>query len=194
MGQEDRTTVRVRGTSECTAADILDDSKLIGAYLWYDGYLAARNMAELVPITKPLYTIGRPQRDDVPGGTCYCVSTGGIPILSDSLFSFLSSLGAKGETATLTYRGFNKKAYNTVQAGFRRFLPSPTYIGQGCVEFFAEFPLPLPPVFGIRTTFQVKLPAPGSATEFHIGLSLDSLQQLKQSMPRVLVRPLYRVP
>jgi hypothetical protein len=193
MDELETTSMLVEGDKHCPAEDIPDRSDLICAYLWYDGYLATQKPTEFVPISEPFYTMGRPERESVPRGTCYCISTGGIPILCDALFEFLKRLGAEGETGVLTYRGFSKKAYDTIQQGFRRFLPAPIYPAEGSLKLSAELPVPLPPVFGLRSTFQVKLPVPGTATECHIGLSLDSVYRLKESMRRVLVVPLYRV-
>jgi hypothetical protein len=39
----------------------------------------------------------------------------------------LRKLGAKGDTATIVYRGFSKAAYDTEQPGFKRFLIRPEY-------------------------------------------------------------------
>jgi hypothetical protein len=187
-------TTSVIGNIEncCSVADLPDRSDLICAYLWYDGYLAKANPTEFVPITEPLYTLGRPVRDEVPKGTCYCLSTGGIPILSDALYGFLKRLGAEGETGVITYRGSNKQAYDTVQQGYRRFLPTPIYNAEGSLKLSAVVPAALPQVFGLCSTFQVAIPVPGTEMQYHLGLSLDSLLQLKESMRRVLVIPLYR--
>src|SRR5687768_7041443 len=84
--------VIVRNGRHCAAGNIPDDPKIVGAYLWYDGDLATDDPTRFVPITDPFYTIGRPEREAVPGGTCECINAGGIPIVSDRVFEFLQDL------------------------------------------------------------------------------------------------------
>jgi len=166
----------------------------VAAFLWCDGYLNLQNRAALIPISEPFYTLGRPEKEDVPGGTAYCISAGRIPVIKDVVFRALESLGAAGQSANLIYRGFNKKAFDTVQDGYRRFLPSPVF--EWHMENDESFKLtePIPNVFAIKQTKSVLRPEPEIRTEYHIGLSRESVVEVAKSIPRLLVVPLLATP
>ena len=115
-----------------------------GGFLSVDGYVSfppGIDSYHIVPMGEPLYTNSRPDGDAdhsrhqpqvLSGG-------GGIPILSNRLISALKQLGVEGEIAILVYRGFNKKAYDTRQPGFKRYLPQARFemIDEIGMDFFA---------------------------------------------------------
>ena len=184
-----QSTQRVESGAHCAALDFAESERSVGCFLWHDGYLSLANPANLIPIDEPFYTLGRPEREAVPGGTSFCISAGKIPVLKEKLLCFLTDHGANGITADLIYRGSNKKMYDTVQPGYKRFLPFPEYEATGSKPS-AQLPLVLPPVFALKTTFEVVISTPRVVTQFHIGLNLETLQELKQKLPRVLIAPL----
>ena len=177
-------------SDHCDVKQCLEREDVISAYLGYDGYLKLKDQIALIPISEPFYTLGRPERELVPGGTAYCMSAGRIPVISDAVYRTLESVGAVGQTAELIYRGFNKKAYDTVQEGYRRFLPSPVFEWHSENDESLKLTEPVPSVFAIKQTKNVVLPEPGIDTRFHIGLSRDSLELVARSIPRLLVVPL----
>lgn len=176
--------------AHCDARHCLERNGVIAAHLWYDGYLKLEHQTALIPISQPFYTLGRPERELVPGGTSYCMSAGRIPVISDAVFRALESLGAIGQTANLIYRGFNKKTYDTVQEGYRRFLPSPVYDWHSEKEDSLHLPEPFPSVFAIKQTRKVVLPEPRIDTQYHIGLSRESVAAVARVIPRLLLVPL----
>src|SRR5262249_1584354 len=103
----------------------------VGALLQPDGHVALRDSSlywRVVPLSEPFHTIGRPEADsETSPSRPHLLRAGGVPVVSDELFAALWQLGAEGETAPVIYRGSNKAAYDTVQPGFRRFLPRPEY-------------------------------------------------------------------
>ncbi len=178
----------------CDARDCLEREGALAAHLWYDGYLKLKHQAALVPISEPFYTLGRPEQELVPGGTSYCMSAGRIPIISDNVYRTLKSLGAVGQTANLIYRGFSNKAYDTIQEGYRRFLPSPVFEWHSENDEALRLDEPVPTVFAIKQTRTVVLPEPGIDTQYHIGLSHGAVEAMAKSLPRLLVVPLIAAP
>lgn len=182
--------ITAQAEHHCEVQVAVKDASIIGAYLWYDGYVALPDKSRYIPITEILYTEGRPEREAVPGGTSYCIPAGGIPLLSDRLYRALVSLGAEGTVGEVVYRGFSKKDYDTPQRGVRRFVPTPAYSATHELSLVAELPEELPRVFAIVTTCYIKRPTPRTQTEIHIGLSAHALNELACELPHVLVAPL----
>ena len=178
----------------CDAKHCLEREDVIATYLWYDGYLKLEDQVALTPISEPFYTLGRPERELFPGGTPYCMSAGRIPVISDAVYRTLEFVGAVGQSAELIYRGFNRKAYDTVQEGYRRFLPSPVFEWHSEYDESLYVDEPVPSVFAIKQTKKVVLPEPGIDTQYHIGLSSDSLESVARAIPRLLVIPLIAAP
>ena len=186
--------IELTAGKHCEAKQCLEREGVIAVYLWYDGYLKLKDQIALIPISVPCYTLGRPERELVPGGTAYCISAGRIPVISDAVYRTLESVGAVGQAAELIYRGFNRKAYDTVQKGYRRFLPSPVLEWHSENDESLHVNEPVPSVFAIKQTKKVVLPQPGIDTQYHIGLSRESLMSVARAIPRLLVIPLIAAP
>ena len=99
-----------------------------------------------------------------------------------------------------TTRGFNKQAYDTVQPGFKRFLPQPEYQMPytGGIEFL---PTEAPGEFGVCSMLRIRkgLPEtiPGIQRNlaedrwYDIALALDPCQELRRLRRRVLLTPMF---
>jgi hypothetical protein len=176
-----------------------------GALLASDGYVALPDATlnwRIVPLSEPLYTIGRPEADSEHSRFKPHVLShkGGVQVVSDELLATLRNLGAEGQTAPIIYRGFNKKAYDTVQPGFRRFLPQPEYQMRytGGIEFL---PTGVPREFGICSMLRIPkgLPEtiPGIQRNlaedrwYDIALALDACQELRRLRRSVLLTPMF---
>jgi hypothetical protein len=176
-----------------------------GALLAADGHFALRDSAlywQVVPLSDPLYTLGRPEADSEHSRyKPHLLHAGGIPVVSDELFAALRQLGAEGETAKVIYRGFNKAAYDTVQQGFRRFLPRPEYEMpySGGFEFIPEG---APGDFGVcgmlrfRNGLPERVPGiPRNLAEdrwYDIAVARGPCEELRRSRRRLLLTPIFR--
>jgi hypothetical protein len=176
-----------------------------GALLVADGHVALPNSDfywRVVPLSEPLYTIGRPEADSEHSRyKPHVLHAGGIPIVSDELFATLRQLGAEGETGKITYRGFNKAAYDTVQPGFQRFLVRPEYEmpNGGGIEFLPES---IPEDFAVCGMLRSRkgLPerVPGSPRNlaedrwYDIALTVTLCGELRRLRRRVLLDPIFR--
>jgi hypothetical protein len=177
----------------------------VGALLAADGGVTLRDSAlywQVVPLTEPLYTFGRPEADcEHSRYKPHLLHAGGIPIVSDQLFAALRQLGAEGETGEVIYRGSNKTAYDTVQQGFRRFLPRPEYAMpySGGFEFLPEA---VPGDFGVcaMLRFRKGLPdrvpgIPRNLAEdrwYEIAAAASRCAELRKLRKRPLLTPLFR--
>jgi hypothetical protein len=179
---------------------------LAGALLVPDGHVALRDSAlywRVVPSTEPLYTLGRPEADSEHSRyKPHLLHAGGIPIVSDELFAALRPLGAEGETGKVIYRGFKKAAHDTVQQGYRRFLPRPEYEMPYCGGF-EFFPEAAPIDFGVcaMLRFRKGLPdrVPGISRNlaedrwYEIAVALSACQELRESRRRIPLTPIFRL-
>lgn len=176
-----------------------------GAILAADGGVALADATlnwRIVPLSDPLFTIGRPETD---GGNSrfkpqVLSHKGGVQVLSDELIATLWKMGAKGQTAPIIYRGFNKKAYDTIQPGFKRFLPQPEYQMpySGGIEFL---PTSVPSEFGVCSMLRIRkgLPEtiPGIQRNladdrwYDIALALEQSLELRRQRKRVLLKPIF---
>jgi hypothetical protein len=177
-----------------------------GALLAPDGHVSLRDASlywRVVPLTEPLYTRGRPESDgEHSRHKPHVLHAGGIPIVSDELLAALRQLGAEGETGEVTYRGFNKAASDTVQAGFRRFLPRPEYAMRytGGFEFLPEG---VPGDFRVCAMLRSRTASPGQGPDipphlaedrwYEIALALGPGQALRRSRSRILLTPIFRI-
>src|SRR5262249_52980077 len=105
------------------------------------------------------------------------------------------------ETAPVIYRGSNKAAYDTVQPGFRRFLPRPEYEMpySGGFEFLPES---VPGDFGVCALLRRRGGLPGQVPGiprnlgadrwYDIAVSLELCRELRGSRRRVLLKPIFR--
>ncbi len=176
-----------------------------GALLAADGHVALRNSDmywQVMPLTESLYTLGRPEADsEHPCYKPHLLHAGGIPIVSDELLAALKQLGAEGETGQVIYRGFNKVAYDTVQQGFRRFLPRPEYEMpySGGFEFLPDVVAGESGVCAMLR-FRKGLPdrVPGISRNlaedrwYDIAVAPGPCEKLRRSRRRILITPIFR--
>jgi hypothetical protein len=162
----------------------------VGSLLAADGGVRlrdARDYNRVIPLAEPLYTCGRPEGDAEPRrNRPHVLFGGGIPIVSDELLATLRRLGAKGEVAQITYRGHSKKAYDTVQEGFKRFLVQPTFDMpyEGAFDFL---PQGVAEQFGICTMFRTQ----GERAWYEITLDRDKTDELRRLRRTVLLAPVF---
>jgi hypothetical protein len=180
----------------------------VGGLLGSDGGVALPDATlnwRIVPLSEPLYTIGRPEADSEHSRFKPHVlgHEGGIPIVSDEFLGTLRKLGATGDTGTIIYRGINKAAYDTVQAGFKRFLIRPEYEMPyaGGLEFLPE---EVPEDFGICCMRRVhkggprEIRIPGikrniaEDTWYDIALSAVLCGEILRLRRKVILDPLFR--
>ena len=156
----------------------------VGGSLWPDGSISLPDSNphySFVPIGEPFYSNGRPEMSgEHCAGKPHVIQGGGITIVSDGLLETLRKLGAKGETAAIIYRGFNKAAYDTPQKGYQRFLVQPEYdmLDTGDFDFLPDS---IPADFGIcgvRRT-RVYTSPPGSTGQPWEKLSCDIILSAK---------------
>jgi hypothetical protein len=169
-----------------------------GGFLRVDGYVSFPQGIthwKLVPLSEPLYTDGRPDSDvDHSRHQPHVLSSGGgIPILSNRLIRDLEQLGVVGEAARIIYRGCNKKAYDTPQPGFKRYLPNARFemIDDVGMDFLPEN---VPDDFPISGVLRHHANSWRDQSErwYEIALPLEKCLELREMIPGILFSPIFR--
>lgn len=177
-----------------------------GGVLQPDGHVSVADATlnwRIVPLSEPLFTSGRPEADSEHSRFRPHVlnHAGGIPIISDELLATLRQLGVAGETAPIIYRGFSKKAYDTVQPGYKRFLVQPEYempIRAG-FDFLPETMTADFAFCSLRRTHgsvpEVRVPGisrnMAEDTWYEIALATNLCGELRQLRKSVLIDPIF---
>ena len=175
-------------------------SDCVGGLLGCDGFVSVGDHTlrdRIVPLDQPLYISGRPESDSDQSRERPLTigNPGGIPILSDRFIAELQKMGIQGETAPIIYRGHNKKSYDRVQPGYKRFLISPQFEMPDDGDF--DF-LPAAALTGfdcaamLRTMAGYLIAIRGDARSYDIAFSVERCQELRCDFPGILLSPIFR--
>jgi hypothetical protein len=164
----------------------------VGAILRPDGSAGLADFKaprRIIPLGEPLVIRTRPSADVEHGSgpPPHLLCEGGIPILSERLLASLRDLGAEGETADVIYRGPYKGRPDTIQTGYKRFLPR-REIDIGGAPSIDLLPEGLAEGFGICALRR----SIGDSVTLYIALDRSATEQLRRRRRTVLMGPIFR--
>ncbi len=162
----------------------------VGATIWPDGYTSLadfKSPRRFVPFDEPLIIGKRPAADveHGPASLPHVLSSGGIPILSERLLGTLLDLGAEGKTADVIFRGPIKGRPDTIQPGYKRFLPSREF------DLGDRQPIDLLPA-GSAENFGICAIRRSNDEELIIALDRSATEKLRQRRKTVMLNPMFQ--